>query len=167
MSGPFRRRSAMTPVRGRPRDDERAPQRRTIELADADQFTEVVLAGMGTGLVVIGASDFRIRARDRGINEVLWGLPESTMRGFGLRTLEIGLSIEPVAELAAATPVDELLLDARDRRGIEFRCRVWSFSLADAADDDGQGAVFVTRRDGDGEGVGVDSPCGAVVRWET
>src|SRR5262245_43460552 len=104
-------------------------QQRTTELADANQFTEAVLASMGAGVVVVGGSDLRIRAWNRG-SEVLWGLPESEVRGLGLRELEIGLPIEQVANLAAATLADgssdDLLLDARDRRGIAFRCRVSS-----------------------------------------
>ena len=130
-------------------------QQRTTELADANSFTEAVLASMGAGVVVVGGSDLTIRAWNRG-SEVLWGLPESEVRGLGLRELEIGLPIEHVAELAAATPADgssgDLLLDARDRRGLAFRCRVSSSALADAGEDGQSGAIIVMRREVEANG---------------
>jgi two-component system CheB/CheR fusion protein len=130
-------------------------QQRTTELADANRFTEAVMAGMGAGVVV--GSDLRIRAWNRG-SEVLWGLPESEVRGLGLQDLEIGLPIAEVGDLASAAftdgSPDDLILDARDRRGIAFRCRVSGSLLADAGDGEGQSVILVMRRESEGDQVG-------------
>ena len=100
---------------------------RTKQLEEVNDLLESILAGQPGGLVVIDR-DMRISIwNDRSVD--LWGIRPDEAPGQHFLNLDIGLPVEelrrPVqAVLTGESGRDTVELDATNRRGKEFRCRV-------------------------------------------
>ncbi len=103
-------------------------QQRSLQLDQLNIFMESILAGLRSGVVVVG-TDLRIQLWNQRAED-LWGVRGEEVLGQSLLTLDIGL---PVADLAV--PIRDCLagkdggsrqvvLDATNRRGKSIRCKV-------------------------------------------
>ena len=99
---------------------------RTDELNSSNAVFEAVLSGLSTAVLVVD-DELRVRAWNGHATE-LWGLREHEVQGAYLPGLDVGL---PVAEVAGIVTVaidrgeeGEAELDALNRRGKSFRCRI-------------------------------------------
>jgi len=100
---------------------------RTGELDEANDFLESMLISQRGGLVVIDR-DLRISVWNDQSAE-LWGLRTDEAPGQHFLNIDIGLPVEELrsrlrAVLAGDSGPDTVDLDATNRRGREFRCRV-------------------------------------------
>jgi two-component system CheB/CheR fusion protein len=100
---------------------------RTGELDDANDFLESLLISQRGGLVVIDR-DLRILVWNDQSTE-LWGIRADEAPGQHFLNIDIGLPVEELraslrAVLAGDSDQETVDLDATNRRGREFRCRV-------------------------------------------
>ncbi len=102
-------------------------RQRTDELGRTNLFLEAILASVRTGVVVVDPTfDIHVwsdRAQD------LWGLRADEVQGQSFLSLDCGLPVEQLkgsmrAVLSGEANSQELMLDARNRRGQAIRCRV-------------------------------------------
>ncbi|TMD04709.1 MAG: PAS domain-containing protein [Chloroflexi bacterium] len=103
-------------------------QQRSLQLDQLNIFMESILAGLRSGVVVVG-TDLRIQLWNQRAED-LWGVRGEEVLGQSLLTLDIGL---PVADLALPIRdclagkdggLREVVLDATNRRGKSIRCKV-------------------------------------------
>jgi two-component system CheB/CheR fusion protein len=119
-------------------------QQRGTQLDHINEFMEEVLANVKTGVAVLDR-DLRVQLWNQQ-SEELWGVRASETLGQPLLALDIGL---PVGELVApindaiksANGFREVILDATNRRGKRFMCRVQCSAMA--AVDGGRGAILL------------------------
>jgi two-component system, chemotaxis family, CheB/CheR fusion protein len=106
---------------------------RTGELNDMNVFLETILTTMGIAVAVVDRQQhvqiWNGQARD------LWGLMPEEVEEQHLLSLDLGLPIEQLkrplrATLADGSPREEMVLNATNRRGRNFRCRVTVLPLA-------------------------------------
>jgi two-component system, chemotaxis family, CheB/CheR fusion protein len=102
-------------------------QRRSDELNQLNAFLESVFASLRGAVVVVDPEMkvlvWSVRAED------LWGLRSSEVEGANFLNLDVGLPVEKLRPAMKATLTDpggmeEITLDARNRRGKDIRCRV-------------------------------------------
>jgi two-component system CheB/CheR fusion protein len=119
---------------------------RSVELNELNAFLETILTTIGLAVAVVDRRQhiqvWNGRARE------LWGLSSEEAEGQHLLSLDIGLPLEQLkgavrAILSGGSMREELLVDAVNRRGRPFRCRVSCLPLA--AGDDGAitGAILL------------------------
>jgi two-component system, chemotaxis family, CheB/CheR fusion protein len=99
---------------------------RTREVNQANALLQSILASIQAGVVVVG-NQFNILSWNKQ-TENLWGLRSEEVEGQSFFNLEIGLPVDQLREtirrcIAGADPL-ELTIDAVNRRGRSFRCRV-------------------------------------------
>jgi two-component system CheB/CheR fusion protein len=119
-------------------------QQRGIQLDHINFFMEQILANVKTGVAVLD-KDLRVQLWNEQ-SEELWGVRASETLGQPLLSLDIGL---PVAQLVApikeaiknANGFEEITVDATNRRGRRFVCRVQCSAMA--AVDGGRGAILL------------------------
>jgi two-component system CheB/CheR fusion protein len=97
------------------------------ELDNVNAFMESILESIGGAITVVDR-DLRIQVWN-GMSEELWGLRADEVIGTNVLSLDIGLPVERLAgplrsSLNGAKSFQTLLLDAHNRRGQPFRCRV-------------------------------------------
>ena len=119
-------------------------QQRGTQLDHINVFMQQVLANVKTGVAVLD-KDLRVQLWNRQAEE-LWGVRAAETVGQPLLSLDIGL---PVGELVA--PINEVIktangfrevtVDATNRRGKRFMCRVQCSAMA--AVDGGRGAILL------------------------
>jgi two-component system CheB/CheR fusion protein len=119
---------------------------RTLELNDMNAFLETILSTIGLAVAVVDR-DQRVqiwngRARD------LWGLRSDEVEDQHLLSLDIGLPLEKLRpQLRAAgngnTAREEVVLDATDRRGQAFQCRVTLLPLGGGNQAGGAGLILM------------------------
>jgi two-component system CheB/CheR fusion protein len=119
---------------------------RTEELHGANAFFEAVLTGLRGGVAVVDR-ELRLTGWNRQ-SEELWGLRSDEVRGQHLLNLDIGLpvvALRPALRscLAGELPADGLVLDAVNRRGRAFRCKVTCTPLIDVASGESRGAIVL------------------------
>ncbi|HLJ07676.1 MAG TPA: PAS domain-containing protein, partial [Acidimicrobiia bacterium] len=107
---------------------------RTGELDEVNDFLESMLVSQRGGLVIVD-QDLRISVWNDASAE-LWGLRRDETPGQHFLNLDIGLPVEELrqpirAVLTGESPGDTVVLDATNRRGREFRCRVSIAPLLD------------------------------------
>ena len=107
---------------------------RTGELDEVNDFLESMLVSQRGGLVIVDR-DLRISVWNDASAE-LWGLRRDETPGQHFLNLDIGLPVEELrqpirAALTGESPGDTVVLDATNRRGREFRCRVSIAPLLD------------------------------------
>ncbi|HYN19879.1 MAG TPA: PAS domain-containing protein, partial [Thermoanaerobaculia bacterium] len=124
---------------------------RERELTAATSFAQGILANMPAGVIVVdrelNVKMWSSRAQD------LWGAPAEDVEGRNLLTVDIGLPVESLKEsigacLARQSDFGTLVLDAVDRRGKAFRCKVSCTPLEGPAGDI-RGAILFTEVEGD------------------
>jgi two-component system CheB/CheR fusion protein len=120
-------------------------RQRTDELNLANAFLESVLAGLRAAAVALDCN-FNILMWNSKASD-LWGLRADEVQGQSWLQLDIGLPVErlrePIRALLAKTSVhEEIILDATNRRGRAFRCRVSCTPLLDM-DQDIQGVIVL------------------------
>jgi two-component system CheB/CheR fusion protein len=119
-------------------------QQRGTQLDHINLFMQEILANVKTGVAVLDR-DLRVQLWNHQ-SEELWGVRASETVGQPLLALDIGL---PVAELVApineaiknADGFREVTVDATNRRGKRFMCRVQCSAMA--AIDGGRGAILL------------------------
>jgi two-component system CheB/CheR fusion protein len=109
---------------------------RTGELDEANEFLESLLISQRGGLVVIDR-DLRILVWNDQSAE-LWGIRADEAPGQHFLNLDIGLPVEELrqpirAVLAGGSGGEAVEIDATNRRGRDFRCRVAMTPLVNAA----------------------------------
>ena len=119
---------------------------RTLELNDLNAFLETILTTIGMAVAVLDRHQhvqiWNAQARE------LWGLTSEEVDDHHLLSLDIGLPVEQLKESlkAALDGKDgrqELVLDAVNRRGKAFRCRVTTLPLGNPADGGVTGAIML------------------------
>jgi two-component system, chemotaxis family, CheB/CheR fusion protein len=118
---------------------------RTLELNDMNAFLETILSTIGLAVAVVDR-DQRVqiwngKARD------LWGLRSDEVEDQHLLSLDIGLPLEKLRPQLRATmngdsERQEVVLDATDRRGQAFQCRVTLLPLG-ATNQDGRPGLIL------------------------
>jgi two-component system CheB/CheR fusion protein len=107
-------------------------QQRTDELNDVNSFLEAVLGGL-TAAVIVVDRDLRVEAWNDAARE-LWGLRADEVQGQHLLNLDIGLPVDqlrtPLRSALSGESVEEVMLDAVNRRGREVRIRLRFAPLA-------------------------------------
>jgi two-component system, chemotaxis family, CheB/CheR fusion protein len=100
---------------------------RTMQLNQANAFLESVLEGVRAGVVALDAS-FNVESWNT-LAEDLWGLRSDEVVGTSLFALDFGLPVEqlkqPIKRVAdGSSEFGVVTLEATNRRGKSFRCRV-------------------------------------------
>ena len=118
---------------------------RSEEVDHANAFVLSVLASLRGGVVVID-KDMKVEIWNPHAED-LWGLRAEEVLGRYLLNLDIGLPVEqlrlPIRDcLQGDTPPQEIILDARNRRGQPIRCRVVCTALTQPGSQP-QGAILV------------------------
>ena len=108
------------------------------ELTAATAFLEAILANIPAGVIVVDRNlkveMWSSRAQD------LWGARADEVEGRNLLTLDIGLPVERLREcidacLTTRSALEELTLDAVNRRGKAIRCKISCTPLEGPAGD--------------------------------
>ena len=125
---------------------------RTLELHDSNVFLEAILTATGVGVAVLDR-DQRVRVWNAEAYE-LWGLTRDEVEDQNLLTLEFGLPTERLKSLLRhclndGSQREELVVEATDRRGNRFQCRVTCLPLE--AEKDGQVSGVIMMMEGVGD----------------
>lgn len=127
---------------------------RSIELGDTNSFLETVLSTIGVAVVGVDR-DHQVRIWNDQARE-LWGLTSEEVDGQNVFALDIGL---PLAQLrpqltgvmSGELSRDELVVEATNRRGRNFQCRLTFMRMGRIAEDGSGGAVMMMENvDSDG-----------------
>lgn len=119
---------------------------RTLELNDLNLFLEAILATMGFAVAVLdGRQHVQIwndQARE------LWGLSADETEDQHLLALDIGLPVDQLKQplrgvLSGESTREELVLDATNRRGRAFQCRVVCLPLGNQSNGEISGAIIM------------------------
>jgi two-component system CheB/CheR fusion protein len=119
---------------------------RTLEVTDMNGFLETVLTTIGLAVVVI---DSRQRVQIwNGQARQLWGLTAEEVEDEHLQSLDIGLPVENLKRqirdtLTGKTEQEVVVLEATNRRGKAFQCRVTLLPMASDSDGDVSGAIVL------------------------
>lgn len=113
---------------------------RTREVNDVNTFLETILSTIGLAVTVLDR-DQRIQIWNGKAREI-WGVTPEEAEDEHLLSLDIGLPVEklkqPIREaLIGNSEREEVVLEATNRRGKTFQCRVTLLPLG----SDGDGAV--------------------------
>ncbi|HJQ74307.1 MAG TPA: CheR family methyltransferase [Gaiellaceae bacterium] len=96
---------------------------RTDETLHANTFLASVLSSIHQGVVVVDRT-LEIVAWSRRVTD-LWGLRDDEVEGVNLLNLDIGIPVQrlrdPIRNVLAGSPADDLELDGHDRRGKPVR----------------------------------------------
>jgi two-component system CheB/CheR fusion protein len=100
---------------------------RTEELGQANSFTQSLLTNVSVALIVVDP-ELQIVLWNAAAKN-MWGLDADDVRGKSVLDLEIGLPVDKLADVlrtavAGGAVPQKVILDAVDRRGKPFRCRV-------------------------------------------
>ncbi|HEY1522343.1 MAG TPA: CheR family methyltransferase [Solirubrobacteraceae bacterium] len=119
---------------------------RTVELNDMNVFLEAILTTIGYAVVVVDRTQhvkiWNSQARE------LWGLASDEVENQHLFSLDIGLPVEKLRSalrklLGGKSEREEVLLDATNRRGKPFQCRVTALALGTQNADGVSGAIIM------------------------
>jgi two-component system CheB/CheR fusion protein len=95
-------------------------------------FLESILASIRGGVIVLDC-DLRVQVWNQRAED-MWGLRESEVRGQHFLNLDIGLPVEALkgsirACIGGEKMLEEIVLQARNRRGRDMRCGVTCLPL--------------------------------------
>jgi two-component system CheB/CheR fusion protein len=124
---------------------------RTLQLNKTNAYLESVLGSVRAGVVVLD-SDSNVESWNT-LAEELWGLRSDEVVGKSLFALDFGLPAEqlkqPLREVADGTKeFHEETLDAMNRRGRDFRCKILISPLASSGDGTRGGVILLMEPDG-------------------
>jgi two-component system CheB/CheR fusion protein len=119
---------------------------RTLELNDLNAFLETILTTIGFGVVVLDR-DQHVQVWNSQARE-LWGLTSEEVEDKHLFSLDFGLPIERLrAQLRSAmtgeSSREEVVLEATNRRGKTFECRVTILPLGQNQSGAGSGVILM------------------------
>jgi two-component system CheB/CheR fusion protein len=128
---------------------------RSLELNEMNAFLETILTTVGLAVAVIDRNQhvqiWNAHARE------LWGLAPDEVEDQHLLSLDFGLPVEQIKGavrnvLEDAGRREELTLDARDRRGRPFRCRVSCLPVNVGGDGAVAGVIMLMEPVGSADG---------------
>ena len=127
-------------------------RQRGDELNSANAFLQSVMTSLRGGVAVVDR-ELRLLAWSRHAED-LWGLRSDEVTGHHLLNLDIGLPVERLhsalrACLAGDSPMQQIVLEAINRRGKKIRCEVTCTPLLGVASDV-LGAILVMQEPSDG-----------------
>jgi two-component system CheB/CheR fusion protein len=119
---------------------------RTLELNDLNSFLDTILTRIGFAVAVLDR-DQHVQVWSGQARE-LWGLTPEEVEDKHLLSLDFGLPVENLkpqlrATLAGDTPREEIVLEATNRRGKAFQCRVTVLPLGDNRDGAATGIILM------------------------
>jgi two-component system CheB/CheR fusion protein len=120
---------------------------RTLELNDVNAFLETILSTIGVAVAVLDRHQ-HVQIWNGHARE-LWGLTPEEVGGRHVMGLDFGLPVEQLkpllrAALAGESQREELLLDATNRRGRPFACRVTCMPLSNDGSNGTVSGVIMT-----------------------
>ena len=118
---------------------------RTQEVNDVNAFLETILTTIGLAVAVLD-NDSRVQIWNGNARE-LWGVTPEEAEDQHLLSLDIGLPLERLrkqlrATLSGESAREEVVLDATNRRGKAFQCRV-TFVPLGGTDGDASGVIMM------------------------
>jgi two-component system, chemotaxis family, CheB/CheR fusion protein len=118
---------------------------RTQEVNDVNSFLETILTTIGQAVAVVDR-DARVQIWNAKARE-LWGVPEEEAEDQHLLSLDIGLPLDKLrkqlrATMAGDSTREEVVLEATNRRGKPFQCRVMLLPLG-GSDGNGSGVIMM------------------------
>jgi PAS domain S-box-containing protein len=120
---------------------------RTSDLAALKRLLDSVVDALGAAFVL--DEDLTIRLWSRECEE-LWGVHHGDVHDRRLQDIQVGLPARPLEAIVRSVMTDgepaEAVLDARDRHGVSFPCRV-SASPLSASGGAREGVIILVRRD--------------------
>ena len=121
---------------------------RTRELGDVDSILETILPSIGVAVAVLDRNE-RVQIWNGKARE-LWGLTADEVEDENLMSLDIGLPVENVRQqmrdtLAGRSQREVLVLEATNRRGEGFTCRVTFLPLGSTGDGNVSGVIMMTE----------------------
>jgi two-component system, chemotaxis family, CheB/CheR fusion protein len=133
---------------------------RTLELNEMNSFLETILTTIGLAVAVV---DRRQHVQIwNGQAREMWGVSPDEAADQHLFALEIGLPVDQLkaplrACLSGESQREELVLDAVNRRGRAFRCRVVCLPLHGTGDGNISGAILLMEPVAESETAAVSS----------
>ena len=117
---------------------------RTTQLNHANAYFESVLDSMRAGVVVVDGN-LNVESWNP-LAEELWGLRADEVRGKSLFALDFGLPVEHLQQsirdvMGGGADFSEVVVDATNRRGKRFRCKVTVSRMGTT--HDGAGAILL------------------------
>ena len=119
---------------------------RSLEVNEINSFLETILTTIGLAVVVL---DRRQHVRIwNGQAREMWGLTADEAEDQHLFALDFGLPVEKLrasirASLAGGTDREEIVVEATNRRGKPFQCRVTLLPLGTPSNDGASGAIMM------------------------
>jgi two-component system CheB/CheR fusion protein len=119
---------------------------RTQEVNDVNAFLETILSTIGLAVAVVDRNQ-RVQIWNGNARE-LWGVTPEEAEDEYLLSLDIGLPLEELrhqlrATLGGESPREEVVLQATNRRGKPFQCRVTFLPLGSGGDGNTSGAIMM------------------------
>ena len=119
---------------------------RTGELNDVNAFLETILTTMGLAVAVLDRNQ-RVQVWNGNARE-LWGVAADEAEEEHLMALDIGLPVEKLRRqvrdtLSGQSQREEVVVEATNRRGKAFTCRVTLLPLANRGDGAVSGAIMM------------------------
>ena len=119
---------------------------RTQEVNDVNSFLETILTTIGLAVAVLDRN-LRVQIWNGNARE-LWGLTSGEAEDEHLMALDIGLPVEKLRQqirdtLTGGSAHEEAVLDATNRRGKAFQCRVTVLPLGSGGDGDVAGVIMM------------------------
>ncbi len=118
---------------------------RSQGLNDVNSFLETILTTIGLAVVVLDRNQ-RVQIWNGKARE-LWGLPSDEAEDEHLMALDIGLPVEKLRQqvrdtLTGKSQREEVVLEATNRRGKTFTCRVTFLPLGSGGDGNASGVIM-------------------------
>ena len=119
---------------------------RTQELNDVTSFLETILTTIGLAVAVLDRNQ-RVQIWNGKARE-LWGVTPEEAEDEHLMALDIGLPVEKLRQqirdtLGGRSEREELVVDATNRRGKAFTCRVTFLPLGSGGDGNVSGLIML------------------------
>jgi two-component system CheB/CheR fusion protein len=119
---------------------------RTQEVNDVNAFLETILSTIGLAVAVVDRNQ-RVQIWNGKARE-LWGVTPEEAEDEHLLSLDIGLPVDQLraqlrSTLGGESKREEVILDATNRRGKPFQCRVTFLPLGSGGDGDGNASGVI------------------------
>lgn len=119
---------------------------RTLELNGTNDFLEAILAQIGVAVAVLDRHQ-RVQIWDGQAYE-LWGLKAEEVEGQNLLALDFGLPVEKLKSqlrgcLNGESSREEVVLEATNRRGRKFECRVTCVPMGNDSEGHVSGVIML------------------------